>query len=200
MNPTNRTIKIPTKTYLKKFILQEVGTPLITPGEHPIQRFLYILLDKKKHDYNFKSIQRQYDDILEVSISYATYHQIGFSLSQENVIQFNDYVEQIFDKELFKFCQDFLKYHTVVQEGLQSMATMYDIKMQREHKRAWFQVPQIKEALEAFAQVYQLEIELDLSFECLKKMEYRARKRYENKKNTQLPRPQLDTHPLVFLF
>jgi hypothetical protein len=178
MNPSNRLISIPTKTYLKKFIEKEVGKDVITPGDHPIQTFLYALLEKKDFNYSFKEHYRSFDTSMQISVSYFVFHQVGRGISPSNVVLFNDYVEQLFDQELYKI-QQHLKYQQALQEAVKEAVSQYNIKLSRCHQRNWFQVPKQKDALEQFAKKYDLEIEVDITFEALKKMEYRARKRFE---------------------
>ena len=180
MQPTNRVISIPTKIYLKKFIEFVIGTDVIIPGDHPIQRFLYILLEKKDFQYNFKKQHRDFNAKLDLKLSFFTLHQIGYGVKPEYVVTFNDYVENLFDEYLYNFCQQYLNAHKAVQDCVMEAMSMYNVKPSRSHQRNWFQVPTYADALEAFAAKLKLDIEVDITYEALKKMEYRARKKFED--------------------
>lgn len=198
MKPLNPTVKVPTKAYLKKFVLTEIGDKPIAPGDHPVQKFLFILLERKLYDYQFKSLNAQFNDTLLVKISLSNFHKMGYSISPQRVVLFNNFIESLFDKALYGFVSQYVRHQDEMQAAIQKVLDEYNIKPRREHQRNWFQVPRYKDALYAFAKKYNLEMEEDVTYELLKKMEYRARKKFESEKTISQSVPSIIPNNINF--
>jgi hypothetical protein len=96
------TVKLPTHTYLKKFLSQETDT---YSGELKVSTTnswgvaLLKILGKKEP---FKSdFQKQYTDSLTFSISENLYSRTGFHVSNQNVIFFNTFLRDQFHNAMF---------------------------------------------------------------------------------------------------
>lgn len=196
-------IKIPTRTYLKKFIQYKLGETFFSDGPHHIQKYLTALLEKKTvYNYNFKALNNQYRDQLTIFLTKSSYIKAGFSIKQEHVVDFNNYIEFLFDEDLVNFCHDYLKFHNVAKEAVKQFAEHYNIKLGERQARALFRTdPLLQDARAAFAKKLGLVIEEDITDEALKKMEYRARAR--RKKSADIfsqPVPQVSKSSMRFLF
>jgi hypothetical protein len=184
-------VKIPTKPHLKKYIEHHLSPSLMIPGDHPVQKFLYIMLEKKFYRYDFKSFESGPCHELEFHISKYTFSHVGSTISRQNVMVINDYLQELFDRDLYSFCRDFEKYADFNEVAYMQFASFYSIPVKRSeaymHKKNWLQKPSLKQILEQFASLYSIDLEKDISFDALKKMEYRVRKRLEkNQKNILL--------------
>jgi len=194
-------VSIPTKTYLRKFIHYKFGDAFFASGPHHIQKYLSNLLEKKVYNYHFTALNTQYNDKLVIFISVSTFHKLGFDIKQENVIEFNNYIEELFDEELYRFCQDYLKYHSVAQKAITDFASHYNIVLTARQKKSLLRESRIEDARNSFASKLGLIIEEDISAECLRKMEYRARKRREKRENNfSQPVPQVSKSTLALIF
>jgi hypothetical protein len=110
-------------------------------------------------------------------ITKSQFLKSGFGIKPANIINLNNYLETLFDDELYRFCNDYLKYQEVAKKAVFAFVEAYQIKIQSRQVRKINREATIKDALEAFANKLSIEIETDISFEGLKKMEYRARQR-----------------------
>ncbi|HEU4574614.1 MAG TPA: hypothetical protein VFS36_06390 [Chitinophagaceae bacterium] len=183
MNKLLRTysVIIPTKTYLRKYIYCEHGFPLEINYNSTLGTLILCMLEKEvftvKMSEAKKDMRIQYmNDQLEFTASLNTMHYKGSGLSKDKIIAINRYIENSFVEDLHRHC----KYH---------------IK-----ETSWR--PGIKDAIYAFAESYGIDVETDISFEALKKAEFRYKKRLEEKKLqktlvTSVPKPN---HPLQSLF
>lgn len=195
------TVYIPTKTYLKKYAHYKLGEYVFADGSHAIQKYLTNLLEKKLYDYDFKALNRQFNDSLPVSVTRSAFEKIGFGIRPENVIDFNNFLEHLFDEDLYTFCQNYLRDYKVAGSAILTFASEYNISLTVRTRRKLTKEPRLEDARNEFARKVGLEIGDDISFECLKKMEYRARKRLENHGNIfSLPVPELSNSQLTLLF
>jgi hypothetical protein len=183
-------ISIPTKTYLKKYLHFKLGETFFASGPHHIQKYLTNLLEKKIYRYKFTALNTQYNDNLVIFLSKSTFCKIGFGLKRENVLEFNNYLEELFDEDLYKYCQDYLKFHRVARETVMKMSTELNIPLTARQRNTLVKYPTLDEARSSFAKKLQLLIEEDITDENLKRMEYRARKRRE-KRETNFSQPVL---------
>ena len=196
-------INIPTRTYLKKFIHYKLGETFFSDGPHHIQKYITALLAKKSvYNYNFTALNNQYKDRLTIFLSKSAYIHAGFSMKQEHVQDFNNYVEFLFDEDLVKFCHDYVKFHNVAKDAVKLFAEQYNIKIGERQARSLFRTePLIQDARAAFAKKLGLVIEEDITDEALKKMEYRARTRKNKAENIfSQPVPQVSKSKVLFLF
>jgi hypothetical protein len=187
MNKTNRlyTICIPTKAYLKKYIQVEYGTIVGTPIKldylTTLGTLILCLLENDDFSINMNNSKKesriQYmNDEINFTAPLNTMRYKGHSLSKDRIIAINRHIENEFIRELSFYCKTNLK------------------------NRAWR--PGIKEAIYSFCEKYGIDVEIDVTFEALKKSESRYRERKEKKsKNisqTSVPPPQSPLSSLFF--
>jgi len=168
-------IKVPTRTYLKKFTHYKLGNDFFSEGPHHIQKYLSAILQKNSYNYNFNQLNYQFNDTLVVFLTKSQFLKNGYGIPPGKVMDLNNYIETLFDEELYNFCKDFLKYQDVAKKAVFAFMETYQIKVQARQVRKLQREPTLKYALEAFADKLSIEIEKDISFEALKKMEYRFR-------------------------
>lgn len=191
-------VSIPTKTYLKKYLHYKLGENIFAAGSHHIQKFLTILLEKRVYNYNFTALNTQYQDKLTIFVSLNTFKNVGFGMNPAHVIDFNNYVEELFDDDLYNFCKLYLSTYKVAGSAITRFATENNINLSCRQRRTFTKEPHLEDARHEFAKQIGLEVGDDISFEALKKMEYRARKKREN--IFLQPVPELSQAGLMLLF
>lgn len=89
-------VVIPTKPYLKAWILNELGETPLMNYKHHIGSKLVDLLEYKRNwrpnDYSSKSYPAQ----LKVYINHHFFQKHGCHLNETNIIRFNSYLEEYF--------------------------------------------------------------------------------------------------------
>lgn len=95
-----------------------------------------------------------FTDNLQIFIPFSNMRRFGHTLSLDHIIMINRFLEIDFSNELVRHC----RYITKGENRYLSY----------------------KEAYEAFLEKHHIDIEDDITFDALKKMEYRSRKKSEN--------------------
>lgn len=166
-------LPIPTKPFLRKYIQFTIGAEFLSSsGKHPIEVFLSSLLDRKFYDKT-EQLEQRYTDKISRIINGKTKN--GYSISQEHVIYFNNYVQLLFAKDLSQYCVDFVKYYRFGGQILDQVFREYDFAITERERRKFLQVATMEDAREEFANKMGIEIEVDITAEYLKKIEYRYR-------------------------
>lgn len=111
-------------------------------------------------------------------------------------MEFNNFIEALFDEELYLFVKFHTECNNLRKNILKTILEEYGIPYTTREKNAAFKMTQIKTALEDFSKKINLSIEEDITYEAIKKMEYRARERKEKTEKIFLqPVPSLkDNH------
>lgn len=161
-------ITIPTKSYLRKYIHTRYGYPVQINNKTLIGVVILAILEKKKAYYRgsrsaMQGVYSSYCDKVELSIpkSYITGNIYGLNVSTEKAIMVNRYFEQQFIEDLYNFCR-----YNLTDSGKHPG---YDVSIYK------------------FAERHKIEIDVDITFEALKKMEYRYRKNIEKKDDENVP-------------
>jgi hypothetical protein len=153
-------VQIPTSTYIKKFIQKRCGNPVAINNNSLLGVVLIAVMDKPKYHVHLKPHEKEscfksYTDNLACVAPLSLLKDYHFSLTKDQVIQINRYFEQSFKEALYIHCT-----HRV---NHQKRVKGYD------------------DAIFEFAELYKIAIGQDVTFDCLKKMEYRKRKEYQVK-------------------
>lgn len=149
------TVQIPTSTYLKVFIDREFGDPVPINNRSLLGTVLIATLEKQKKFTRLSKIDRDFrfqhfSEKITCRAPISVMKDFGFALTEDHTIQINRFFEQYFDRELYFFVK-----HRI-----------------RENER----YSGYKEAIQEFATHYGLILEEHITYEALKKMEYRYRK------------------------
>lgn len=156
--PRTFTVTIPAKAHIAKYAAIRYGSPIRIANTSTIGSLLIGLLNKPgfhserslyKKDIRFKYFTSNIECIADI----ADWYKIGSSLSDEHIIQVNTFLENDFADRLSVF-----------------------VWSQMQHNSRY---KKINEAIEQFALYYKINIDVDITFEGLKKMEYRRRKELE---------------------
>lgn len=156
-------VTIPTKKFLKKYLQAHYGEHLIFNMDSDMGYFLALLLEKKMYpEYDRQQIYRsidKYDTLVTILLprKWIEKYRYGFDVDPKKSVFFNKMVFRTFQQELCRYC------------ALLELASI-----------------EKKNALLDFAKSYNLEIDEDITFEALKKMEYRHRQ-----KNSEKHKPYL---------
>jgi len=161
--PTNQevgkkpyTLKIPCKSYIKKYVASLYGSPVKIENRTMLGIFLLAVLDKRtyeKRNFGPNQTNKGIEDTILVEVNNWQFNAIGFDVSAECVMIINDFLEHMFDDSLYVTCFKNSKY--------KSRKTGY------------------RAIMEGFCKRHGIELELDISYEALKKKEYRYRKQIQ---------------------
>lgn len=159
------TVRLPTTNYIKKYLAKHWGDPIPINNLNPVGVMIIALLQKKsvtkmnilKKDTRFQKLTTH---ILAVG-AFSIKDHYGIHLDEDAVIQINRFFENSFEETLYQF----VRYHLIDDSRF----------------------PGYDNALYKFADYYGIEIDEDISFDGLKKMEYRFRKKFEKKFPSFIP-------------
>lgn len=156
-------VSLPVKPYVKKYVETVEGNPILFNGKSMLCMIIRAFLQNKKSTGLSKaklqtSVTTRTAQI-EIIIPTAYINVIGVSVSDDGVVIINRWLEEVFERAL----RQFIKQHT----------------------KAAGRYKGFKNAYEAFADFYNIEIEEDITLDGLQKMDYRFRKKGDddNKNN-----------------
>lgn len=99
----NLVVKIPCKPHIKKFLESEYGLqPIILNQRRPNIIFdkLHDLLTRPTRYYRYQ-MKEEYNAQISFIINSWTLNTAGFAMSEEKVISFNSFIDQIIKERLF---------------------------------------------------------------------------------------------------
>lgn len=167
MRPGYYTVTIPTRPYILKYFATLFGNPLLLNNQTITGIVILSLLQKKvctHYDLKQKHLQfRGYTAKITTSAPYRLMSSYGVDLNDNSIIQINRYLDARFAEDLYIHCLS-----SIVQDARYKG---YD------------------EAITHFARLHNIEIDVDTTFENLKKIEYRYRKEREKKLLSPLQLP-----------
>jgi hypothetical protein len=154
---THYPICLPTKAYLKPYLESLYGSPVIINPNNTFGVLLSSLLHRPRRLHERKDVieYRVFDKFNTQLLVYLpkwwlTKYEFGHTLEEEQIISLNKFFEEQFEERLVEHC---------------SLAIIYHVE--------------IKKALEEFCWRHKIEIEEHITYDALKKKEYRARKEKE---------------------
>lgn len=99
-------VDIPTKKYIRAYIVAQLGTPPVMNTEHVIGAKLFDLLEHPTNEDRKQFAQAQYNDVIRVKITHHAFVQRGCNLNETNVKNFNLFVKHLI-KDKMRFLLDF---------------------------------------------------------------------------------------------
>lgn len=151
-------VKLPTKAYLKKYIEILYGSPVFFDTSSYLGKIIAVVLDKNVFPERSRKVIHKTFDVYDkeltifLPIRWLEKYYYGTDVNAKKVVYINKLIEDKFEEELFMYCQ-----------------ALDLLGIER------------KDALLEFCAKYELEIDEDITFECIKKMEYRIRMKYSTK-------------------
>ena len=168
-------VTIPTKTYLAKYIHGRYGRPIFIDYSTLIGCTVMAFLDKKVpqdsptlfRDIRYASFVEKLEMVIPASrvLNYST----GLHISKDKAIVMNRFFEAQFEEDLHRHC------YQSVDPSL------------RERRYKGRGGCGYEKAITEFAERYGIELDVDITFECLKKSEYRFRKNLEKRATAFVP-------------
>ncbi|MGN6293783.1 MAG: hypothetical protein ACTHMV_13650 [Chitinophagaceae bacterium] len=158
------TIKVPTKTYLRKYATVKYGTELKYNSTLGIILLSFLekkVFSTKMNEADVNTRLQYMNDFLVFTSSIKTAGWKGLHLSQDKVIAINRFLESNFVEEMHSYCC--------------------------RHKKNQTWRPGIDKAIHSFAEQYGIIVDVDITFDALKKSEYRYRRALEEKKVSFVP-------------
>lgn len=152
------TVHLPVKPYIKKFVETIEGPQLRYTGTSPLCRIVCAYLENKSS--TGLSAAQKADALskrttsIQITVPMRCMYTIGASLSPDGILQANAYLQDEFERAV----SHFLRQYTKSKEG---------------------RYKGYKDAIQAFADFYNIVLEDDITYEGLKKLEYRFRKKEE---------------------
>lgn len=164
---THYSVSLPIKPYIKKYVHTIEGSPIRFDSNSMLCMIIRAYLQSKAKSGRSRqeltsavSIRRERLEI-QVLKTKKNVSVIGHFISEDNIVLINRYLEELFEQELHRF----------INQYIQSAEGRY-----KGYKAAYF----------AFAELYNIVLEEDITFDGLKKLEYRNRKKYFEKKSFPL--------------
>ncbi len=154
-NPKHYSVLIPTSSHLKKFLSVEYGNPVKLDNGSLLGVVVISLLSKDGFHVALKPKEKSqqmqgYNVSVSCSAPMSMMKDYGHSLSMDKVIQLNRFYEKLFYEKLFLFVQHRLN------------------KSKRKMG--------VQDAIVEFCDYYDIELDNEISYDALKKAEYRYRK------------------------
>jgi hypothetical protein len=147
-----------TKPYIAKYLQTLYGNPVIFDADNYFGTTLIGFLTKKIYKLRETKIEhRKFDQFTtQLDIYLPSYwlrnYMYKTDLTRENIIYINKHFEQKFEEELTRHCY---------------LLNLLEIEY--------------RHALEDFCYRYNIEIDVDITFDCIKQKEYRERENFKNK-------------------
>lgn len=98
-------IEIPTKRYIKAYLMARYGDKPIMSSDSMIGNKLYDLLQNKRNEDRKRFANKRYNAKIRIYVFYHVFNHRGANLHETNLKRFNLFVEQII-KEQFYFLMD----------------------------------------------------------------------------------------------
>lgn len=99
-------VEIPTKKYIKAYIVAQFGDRPLMNTDHNIGSMLYNILQRGTNDRRTQFSTKRYDANIKMYISRYTYETRGAHLNETNIKSFNVYIEREI-KKTFRIYMDF---------------------------------------------------------------------------------------------
>lgn len=130
-------VSIPTKTYLKKFIIRYEGEQPVLDNSTRFRQFAFSLLEKsviRDQDYRPKNLSEQgHTDKLVMLISERTFTHVGHSISLEKAMYINNFIKSEFDMILsLSVIFQTTKKNRTIRESLEAFCDAHEIEMDRD--------------------------------------------------------------------
>ena len=99
-------VEIPTKRYIKAYVMHMLGEKPYMNNRHHIGNKLYDVLNHQTNERKNEFSNKRYNERLKVYVSYHTWRQRGAYLNETNIKNFNLYIEKEL-KDKFYLYMDF---------------------------------------------------------------------------------------------
>lgn len=150
-------VTILTKPYLKKYLHTLYGNPIVFTTDNLFGVIIAAMLERPIEFQRTKEALRcrvdHYTQSVEIHcpMAFLTKGRYGFDINERHILTLNKFYEAIFEEKLYQFC------------AMHSIGRV-----------------EIKDSLEEFCRLHGIEIDEDITWEALKKKEYRYRKNLQN--------------------
>lgn len=151
-------ICLPVKPHIKKYVQAIEGSTIEWKSNSMLCMIIRAYLENKgytgrsKEELNTAINSRT--DTLQISVPVKKMHVVGVHIRPDNIMLINRYLEDCFERSLHQFIQQSIK-SNVRYQGF-------------------------NKAYEAFATLYNIQLEEDISLDGIKKIDYRFRKKNQN--------------------
>lgn len=99
-------IEIPTKKYIKAYLLSELGEKPVMNTENPIGSKLYDILSHITNERRTEFSNVRYDARVKIYVSHHTFYHRGANLNETNIKNFNLFIENEI-KSRYRMYMDF---------------------------------------------------------------------------------------------
>lgn len=154
------TLKLPCKLYIARFVQQRYGKSVKADNSSVLGFFVKMALEKKRYENRNLTdsfIHKGYEGTIDILVNKWQVAHIGFDISTDNIMFLNRFLEEQFQEALYYHCLAYVKTNEKANKKVQGY----------------------KVAIEKFAELNKIEIDFDITYDGLKKMEYRQRRKQE---------------------
>ena len=172
-------VQIPTSPYMAKFLAKRYGNPVPINNKNLLGTTLISLMEKPGFHVQMKPndkqlyFYKQFTTKLQSVAPLSLMKDYNYNLTIDQVIQMNRFFDNYFEQILYIFCA---------------------AKINRNQRHVGYD-----DAIFEFADIHEIAIGQDVSFDCLKKNEYRYRKNLEKKLFGELSPQNKRNNPLLFV-
>lgn len=100
-------IEIPTKKYIRAYVISQLGEQPVMNTDHLIGHKFFDLLQRETNEDRTEFAGQYYDVKMKLYVNYGIFQKRGRFLNHTNVKNFNIYLEKKI-KEKFRFYMDFM--------------------------------------------------------------------------------------------
>ena len=123
-------IEIPTKAYIRAYVLAQLGEQPVMNTEHQIGSKLYDVLNHECNERKSEFANKRYNARLRVYVNYHTFRHRGAFLNETNIKNFNLFIEQEV-KNKFRFMMDlYIELHPSFEANLPKVRAKLGIEME----------------------------------------------------------------------
>ena len=156
--PEHFTVTIPCRPHIAKFAALRYGSCISINNSHALGSLLIGLLQKPSFDCSYSNITKsiryqQFTSSIQCLVEKHNVYMVGITLTPDHIIQINTFLENDFSDRLAIFIWSRIQHNTRYKG--------------------------YKKALTDFADRYNILIDEDITFDGLKKIEYRTRKKIQ---------------------
>lgn len=101
-------VEIPTKKYIKAYIVAQLGEKPVLDTRHPIGRKIEDVLQHNTNEYK-KKFSTRYNCIIRIYMSRRMFTRRGAYLNETNIKNFNLFVEYYIKQRFYELMDDFIE-------------------------------------------------------------------------------------------
>jgi len=123
-------VEIPTKQYIKAYIIGQLGEKPKLERDHPIGKKLEDVLQHTLNERKKEFATQRYNAMLRIYIPRGLFRQRGANLNETNIKNFNLFVESYLKRRFFEMMDDFIEVLPSFEANLPEARRRLDISIE----------------------------------------------------------------------